>query len=671
MWAIVRDITERKQAEKGLRRAEKQYRDIFEDALEGIYRTSPEGKSVAANPALARMLGFSSVEECVSAISSSGSPAWLDPEDQRAFLKLLEERDIVRGYECRCRRKDGSKIWVSLSTRRVPGPDGTTVHYEGFVEDITERKRSEEAQRQQAAFNELMTGILTDFVICSPSQVDAAVAKALESAAGFIGADHSLIIRFAPDLRSWSATHEWCGPGVSPRLAQFQRVPMGTIPRNEQRLLNGQIVRINSSDDYPQEAVEERRARSAEGHFSDLTVPVRTKDGIWNCIGLHSHERPVTWSDDDVARLRMVGEAVATALERKETMEVLRKSEEKFSKAFHASPVAMTILSVATGRCIEVNRAYEENTGLRAEQIIGRSPGELGIYTGSDGPGNIDKLVIEREGLRNLELQYRSKGRYPRTALFSTELIEFGGEPCSLLVLEDITERKRIEQGLREIGARILLVQEEERRRVARELHDDFSQRLALLAIDLEQLAQRPPSAGHEWSARLESMWSQTQELTSDLHRLSYQLHPSKLEDLGLVTAVRSYCHGLLKQAGLEVRFSDANVPRVLPKEISLCLYRIVQEALHNVVKHSGVKTATVDLSGGPNEVRLVVSDSGRGFVVNAAPGIDGLGLVSMQERVRHVGGLWSIESHPFGGTRIVVRIPVPSHSARQQRIAG
>jgi PAS domain S-box-containing protein len=445
---------------------------------------------------------------------------------------------------------------------------------------------------------------------------------------------------------------------------------MGTIPLNEQQLLNGQIIRINSPDDYPQEAVEERRAQSAEGHFSDLTVPVRTKDGIWNCIEMHSHERPVTWSDDDVARLGMVSEAVATALERKETMEVLRKSEEKFSRAFHASPVAMAIVSLATRRCIEVNRAYQENTGFRAEEIIGRS-GELGIYTGSDGPGNIDELLIEREGLRNIELQYRSKGGDLRTALLSTELIEFGGEPCSLLVLEDITERKHIEQGSRELGARILLVQEEERRRVARELHDDFSQRLALLAIDLEQLAQRPPSAGHEWSARLESMWSQTQELTSDLHRLSYQLHPSKLEDLGLVTAVRSYCHGLRKQAGLEVRFSDANVPRALPKEISLCLYRIVQEALHNVVKHSGVKTATVDLSGGANEVRLVISDSGRGFVINAAPGSDGLGLISMQERVRHVGGLWSIESHPFGGTRIVVRIPVPSHSARQHRIAG
>src|SRR5262245_37322930 len=144
---------------------------------------------------------------------------------------------------------------------------------------------------------------------------------------------------------------------------------------------------------------------------------------------------------------------------------------------------------------------------------------------------------------------------------------------------------------LRELGARMLMVQEEERRRVARELHDDFSQRLALLAIDLEQLSHQPPATRQEWTSRLQSMWSRTQELTTDVHQLSYQLHPSKLEDLGLVMALRGYCNQISKQAKLAVKFSDYNVPRQIPREIALCLYRIAQEALRNVIKHSGSKT--------------------------------------------------------------------------------
>lgn len=193
---------------------------------------------------------------------------------------------------------------------------------------------------------------------------------------------------------------------------------------------------------------------------------------------------------------------------------------------------------------------------------------------------------------------------------------------------------------------------------MARELHDDFSQRLALLAIDLEQLAQRPPATKHDWDTRIRAMWSQTQELTSDIHRLSHQLHPSRLEDLGLVMAVRSYCHEISKQGNLTVDFSDDNVPQPLPREVALCVYRIVQEALRNVIKHSGSRTAVVELKGGPEEIRLEVSDSGKGFDPAAATASEGLGLASMRERVRNLGGKLSILSGPARGTRVVVRIP-------------
>jgi PAS domain S-box-containing protein len=656
---VLRDITERRQAEEALRKAEQDYRNIFEEALEGIYRTSPEGKNLAANPALARMLGYSSADEVVSSIVDSGNQVWVDPKDRLEYVKLLEEREIIRGFECRYKRKDGTHIWVSLSSRRVRGPEGKTLYYEGFIEDITERKRAESALRQQAAFDELMTGVLSRFATCSSAEVDVNVEKALQTIAEFAGADHAFVILWSADRTSSSATHEWCGPDVPPKILQNQSMPMGTIPRNEEWLLGGGVIRVNSRDDYPPEAIEERRFQEVEGHFAALTVPIRIKTGIIGCVGLHSHARPVVWSDDNVSQLRMVGDAVATALERKQFLEDLRKSEEKFSKAFHSSPVAMNILSFATGRYIDANKAYEQNTGYQSGEIIGRTPEELGIFVDHVDLERLRQVPVTQGGLHSQETQYKTKAGEIRVALLSTEMIEFGGGPCLLRVFEDVTERKRVEKTLREIGVRMLMAQEEERRRVSRDLHDDFSQRLALLAIDLEELSQKPPPSKRAWAERFQSMWSQVQELTTDIHRLSRQLHPSKLEDIGLVMALRSYCHEIARQAKITIEFLDEDVPRVLPREISLCLYRIVQESLRNVVKHSGAKTAVVELTGAPGAIRLTVSDSGKGFDVDSARQAEGIGLVSMRERARYVGGEFSICCPPAGGTRVEVRIPV------------
>jgi PAS domain S-box-containing protein len=145
---VVRDITEHINAEEAVRKAESEYRNIFEGALEGIYRTSTRGRNLASNPAMARMLGYDSAQEVVSAITDSAHQAWADPNERSHFTKLLKEHGVVHGYECRFKRKDGVAIWVSLSTRAVRGPEGETLYYEGFVDDISERKAREEALRE-------------------------------------------------------------------------------------------------------------------------------------------------------------------------------------------------------------------------------------------------------------------------------------------------------------------------------------------------------------------------------------------------------------------------------------------------------------------------------------------------------------------------------------------
>jgi signal transduction histidine kinase len=220
-------------------------------------------------------------------------------------------------------------------------------------------------------------------------------------------------------------------------------------------------------------------------------------------------------------------------------------------------------------------------------------------------------------------------------------------------------ERNQAEVQLQELSGRLINAQEEERRRIARELHDDLNQRLALLSIELEQYGQRPPRSAEEHRRRMREAWGRAHEISADVHRMSHQLHPSKLDTLGLVAAVKSLCHDLSQRKVLKVEFSHRQIPGLIPKDVALCLFRVVQEALSNVGKHSGAQAAKVELIGDSQELNLSVSDPGAGFNVEKVRRGGGLGLVSMQERLRLVGGDFSIDSAGGQGTRIYARVPL------------
>ena len=228
----------------------------------------------------------------------------------------------------------------------------------------------------------------------------------------------------------------------------------------------------------------------------------------------------------------------------------------------------------------------------------------------------------------------------------------------------DISERKCAEEALKVLGSRLIAAQEEERKRIARELHDDLNQRMAILSIELEQLGQKiEQSLGLR--KRVHKMQLEAQEISSDIHRLSYKLHPSKLDHLGLAAAVKSLCDELpLKQSGKpRVHFHQSDVPSDLPKDVTLCLFRIAQETLRNCVKHSGADFVQVVLTKTDHALHLSISDNGCGFDTRSELMTKGLGFISMHERLRLVGGEIKICSQPRRGTRIDVLIPLHSHS--------
>ena len=221
----------------------------------------------------------------------------------------------------------------------------------------------------------------------------------------------------------------------------------------------------------------------------------------------------------------------------------------------------------------------------------------------------------------------------------------------------DITESKENETALRNLTGRLINAQEEERRRVARELHDDLNQRMALLSIALGQLTRITEPA--DLGRRLKKVQNQAREISSDIHRLSYKLHPSKLDYLGLAPAVKSLCQEISALGDLEVDFQQTDLPEDLPKDVTLCIFRIAQEALRNCAKHSGAGSAQVTLESCPEGIRLKVSDRGSGFDVESEAMKKGLGFTSMRERLRIVGGKMDVRSQPMHGTVIEVSVPV------------
>lgn len=229
----------------------------------------------------------------------------------------------------------------------------------------------------------------------------------------------------------------------------------------------------------------------------------------------------------------------------------------------------------------------------------------------------------------------------------------------------DITARKHAEeillhhqQELVTLTGRLIHNQEEELRRLSRELHDDLTQRLAILAIDAGILEKTVSTQQPEAAAELRELKSRLIEVSNEVHHLSRQLHPSVLDDLGLVQAARAECEDFRRRTGIDLSFTAGGISAHLSPDESLCLYRVLQEALQNMAKHSRAREGHVTIEERPDAIHLLIQDFGTGFDLQQVGGSGGIGLSSMRERVRLVNGTFAIDSAPGEGTEIQVTIP-------------
>jgi PAS domain S-box-containing protein len=350
--------------------------------------------------------------------------------------------------------------------------------------------------------------------------------------------------------------------------------------------------------------------------------------------------------------------APAASSVRQNAEDALRECGARFSLFMEHLP-AMAFLKDLEGRYVYVNPNFAMLTGCAPGLCPGLSDEEYWPEFAARLRDE-DRRVV-RTGQTLTSEDARTNGgetRHYQTVKFP--IPDKDGTPTWIAGISvDITARKVAEQERQSLLARLANAHQEERWRISRELHDDLTQRLAALAIDLGRLAaQRLPTPTH-LKKELRTLQRRAVQAAEAARHIAHQLHPIEVDDLGLVAALRSYCEDFSKRERIAVKLTSRDIPKELKREIGSCVYKVAKESLSNVARHAAAERVSVTLDGTAEVIRLSVKDFGIGFRTGS-PAIDrGLGLLSMQERVALLGGNLSIRSQPGEGTEVIVAVPL------------
>ena len=361
--------------------------------------------------------------------------------------------------------------------------------------------------------------------------------------------------------------------------------------------------------------------------------------------------------------------------ERKQIQEKLRESQNRL-EGIVASAMDAIIVVDQEHRIVVFNAAAEKMVGCPAADAIGSSinrfiperfqtaRAEHILRFGATGMAGVANGAT---GTLGPLWALRANGEeFPIEASISQ--LQVGNDKLFTVIIRDVTERERAQEALSDMSRKLIEAHEQERTWIARELHDDFNQRIALLTVSLERLKQDRPALAPAAIRGLEEILERVSNLGSDIQALSHRLHSSKLEYLGIAAAAAGFCRELSDQHGVQIEFHSEGVPKELRQEIALSLFRILQEGLQNAIKHSGSQHFEVWLRGTSNEIELRVRDWGIGFEPEEAMKGRGLGLTSMRERLKLVRGKFSIDSQPGLGT--IIRVTVSLGSASRAALA-
>jgi PAS domain S-box-containing protein len=353
--------------------------------------------------------------------------------------------------------------------------------------------------------------------------------------------------------------------------------------------------------------------------------------------------------------------------DRKRAEQLLLESEERFRRVANTAPVLIW-MSGTDKLCDFFNQGWLSFTGRSIEDELGE--GWLSGVHPEDAQRCVKHYSASFDARIDFEMEYRLRrfdGEYRWIVDYGVPRFEPDGTFCGYIGSGvDITERKLSAESLQALSGRLIHAQDEERTRIARELHDDFSQSLALQCIDIEQLRKALPELEIEQRARLVRMLERTKALSADIRSLSHELHSSRLELIGLVPALRGLCKEIGEKFKIAVQF-EGDLFVDIPKDVALCLFRVAQEALGNVVKHSGAAGVRVELDSSAGKVRLRITDDGKGFNPEEINPAVGIGLLGMTERLRLVAGRLAVRSELRRGTEVLAEAPLCAGGSKGQ----
>ncbi len=638
----VQDITRRKRAEVALRESEARLQAIMDRAPVSIFMKDRDGRCLFMNEECARVMGFDRTE-VKGKTEYELYPAEL-AEQFRMNDQVVWKSGQGHVFEEHVLQSDGLHTYVSTKFL-LREADGSLYALCGIASDITPRRRMEEAlregeQRLRLATETAAIGIWEWNVTTNHVRWDAQMFR-------IYGVSQT------PD---GLVTYDTWREAVVPEdLHEQEQILRETIQSRGSSTRAFRIHRYHDGEERYIEAIE--------------TVRVNEQGETEWVVGTNID---VTARKHAEAALRRLNETLEQRVA--ERTAALRESEERF-RTFLNNASNLAFMKACDGRYLYVNRRFAEAFQLEKNEIVGKTDVELFSREQAELFQRHDRSVLEAGTAAEFEEMSRyADGLHTNIVVKFPVRNELGHVYAIGGIVTDITDRKKAEltlrqnqlvlqekrQELQRLTEQLFMAQDSERQRIARDLHDDFGQRLVALTLDVAALERNPPLMPELLSNSLESVREELAELSNDLRQLAHRLHPSLLKHAGLRAALEEFVQQAMHRTGLHITLQVNNVPDSLPLDLATCLFRVCQESLQNVAKHAKATDVLVMLSGSSKGLGLSVTDNGTGVNShNKNSHGKGLGLISMQERLRLLNGFLNIHFRTAGGTKVCAWIPL------------